>query len=285
MTPLDLDAIRKDHRQGLNCCSRCGQHSGGNTCPVLALADEVERLRIDLETAKETLALVMKLRDAYQADLAILRGTLEMARQQSKRHRTLLGRIRQWDHLDSAGDGEFWKSEIDFALADPQPPTPPEDEEYVQDSECVKLTRKLNETQGTSGFVKVENPAPVLPEHGLSSDEVNCRCGAPWPHEPGLPGPIHAPAPPQPVVYSCPVCDFGRLERPPKDWYICPRCGIEFGYDDVNIENLREQWRSGRHFWPAPPSREETSHHERGVYCCMACGELWPCPTVTESQK
>jgi hypothetical protein len=29
----------------------------------------------------------------------------------------LLGRIRQWDHLDGAGDGPFWKREIDAALA------------------------------------------------------------------------------------------------------------------------------------------------------------------------
>lgn len=33
----------------------------------------------------------------------------------------LLERIRQWDHLDTAGDGAYWKREIDGVLAhDPQ---------------------------------------------------------------------------------------------------------------------------------------------------------------------
>jgi len=30
----------------------------------------------------------------------------------------LLRRIRQWDHLDSAADGPYWKREIDAALAE-----------------------------------------------------------------------------------------------------------------------------------------------------------------------
>lgn len=28
----------------------------------------------------------------------------------------LLQRIRQWDHLDTVGDGEYWKQQIDFII-------------------------------------------------------------------------------------------------------------------------------------------------------------------------
>lgn len=51
----------------------------------------------------------VKLVAEYNRDmLAAMRRTNELE--------YLLSRIRQWDHLDSAGDGPYWKGEIDKAL-------------------------------------------------------------------------------------------------------------------------------------------------------------------------
>lgn len=33
----------------------------------------------------------------------------------------LVRRLREWDHLDTAGDGEFWKRELDAAIAKATP--------------------------------------------------------------------------------------------------------------------------------------------------------------------
>lgn len=60
--------------------------------------------------------------------------------------------------------------------------------------------------------------------------------------------------------FTCPVCKFDRLQEPPKDFTICPCCGVEFDYDDVRrtVETLRAEWiAGGRKWWskktPAPP--------------------------------
>lgn len=41
-----------------------------------------------------------------------------MSRYHAERMRDLLVRLREWDHLDEAGDGAFWRAEIDAVLAD-----------------------------------------------------------------------------------------------------------------------------------------------------------------------
>lgn len=49
---------------------------------------------------------------------------------------------------------------------------------------------------------------------------------------------------------TCPVCGYPNLSEPAYDesgcasFEICPSCGTEFGYDDVNksLETLREEW-------------------------------------------
>lgn len=33
--------------------------------------------------------------------------------------------------------------------------------------------------------------------------------------------------------YTCPVCFYAGLSRPPEDHLICPSCGVQFGYDDA----------------------------------------------------
>jgi hypothetical protein len=44
--------------------------------------------------------------------------------------------------------------------------------------------------------------------------------------------------------YTCPVCGYARLRRPPADFLICPSCGTEFEYTDSAMTHvaLRELW-------------------------------------------
>lgn len=46
------------------------------------------------------------------------------------------------------------------------------------------------------------------------------------------------------MEYTCPVCEFDRLRKPPEDYLICPSCGTQFGYSDANRthEELRQLW-------------------------------------------
>ena len=46
------------------------------------------------------------------------------------------------------------------------------------------------------------------------------------------------------MTYRCPVCLFGGLPYPPRDYHICPCCGTEFGNDDSEFTHaqLREMW-------------------------------------------
>jgi hypothetical protein len=51
--------------------------------------------------------------------------------------------------------------------------------------------------------------------------------------------------------YTCPVCAFGNLPYPPKDYHICPCCSTEFGNDDAEFTyaQLREMWIAGMARW------------------------------------
>lgn len=53
------------------------------------------------------------------------------------------------------------------------------------------------------------------------------------------------------VENMCPVCGYGMSE-PACDYNICPSCGTEFGYHDVDasIEELRAAWiDTGPKWW------------------------------------
>jgi hypothetical protein len=53
------------------------------------------------------------------------------------------------------------------------------------------------------------------------------------------------------MLNICPVCGY-LMEDPPTDYNICPSCGTEFGYHDVNssIAELRANWlRTGPQWW------------------------------------
>jgi hypothetical protein len=51
--------------------------------------------------------------------------------------------------------------------------------------------------------------------------------------------------------YPCPVCGYSGLTRPPEDYYICPCCGTEFGYDDFaeNSDDRARRWIELRQQW------------------------------------
>jgi hypothetical protein len=57
--------------------------------------------------------------------------------------------------------------------------------------------------------------------------------------------------------YTCPVCGFGGLMRPPRNekgggsCEICPRCGTEFGYHDSSSSDseLRHRWLKAGAAW------------------------------------
>lgn len=59
--------------------------------------------------------------------------------------------------------------------------------------------------------------------------------------------------------YLCPVCGYNKLEHPPEDYFICPSCGTEFGYDDFTAthDELRRRWLNRGAPWfssfTAPP--------------------------------
>jgi ribosomal protein L37AE/L43A len=58
-------------------------------------------------------------------------------------------------------------------------------------------------------------------------------------------------------MYTCPVCGFSGLRRPPEDHLICASCGTQFGYDDAGPgpivllhEKLRRRWiQKGAHWY------------------------------------
>lgn len=56
--------------------------------------------------------------------------------------------------------------------------------------------------------------------------------------------------------YKCPVCAFGRLPFPPRNYHICPCCGTEFGNDDVgrSYSELRHDWITSGALWFFGPS-------------------------------
>lgn len=60
--------------------------------------------------------------------------------------------------------------------------------------------------------------------------------------------------------YTCPVCGYSNLTKPPEDFYICPCCGTEFENDDFEVSHaeLRDSWLSAGAPWfsqfTSPPS-------------------------------
>ena len=63
------------------------------------------------------------------------------------------------------------------------------------------------------------------------------------------------------MKYSCPVCGFNGLRRPPANYTICPCCSTEFGASDFSWshDELRSQWIALGSSWsnryiPEPPN-------------------------------
>jgi hypothetical protein len=62
------------------------------------------------------------------------------------------------------------------------------------------------------------------------------------------------------TMYTCPVCGFDRLRRPPLNFLICQSCGTEFGYSDstASYRQLQAEWIANGLRWHSnvipPPS-------------------------------
>lgn len=90
---------------------------------IAALRAEAERLRSWSKSAQEAFERGHRLEDEVERYQTLLRETLEIwhdeeakLRAENERLRTLLQRLYEWDHMDSAADGVFWRSEIDKVL-------------------------------------------------------------------------------------------------------------------------------------------------------------------------
>jgi len=59
------------------------------------------------------------------------------------------------------------------------------------------------------------------------------------------------------MKYLCPVCGY-EMDDPPRDYNICPSCGIEFGYHDAGrtYEELRRIWLDSGARWWSPVDRK-----------------------------
>lgn len=52
-------------------------------------------------------------------------------------------------------------------------------------------------------------------------------------------------------MFTCTVCGYNKLNRPPVDWLICPCCRTQFGYSDVgrDLQTLRAEWIHNGALW------------------------------------
>lgn len=85
----------------------------------------------------------------------------------------------------------------------------------------------------------------------------------------------------------CPVCGYG-MQDPPADYNICPSCGTEFGYNDLNssIEGLRNAWlQSGAGWWstvdPIPEGWDPFQQLLSGIYLQPQISLLQPFAGLT----
>ena len=46
------------------------------------------------------------------------------------------------------------------------------------------------------------------------------------------------------MKYRCLVCGYDEMPHPPRDYSICPCCGVEYGLDDAfeSYEAIRREW-------------------------------------------
>ena len=93
-----------------------------NTCDdeggrlyALPLADAYDELRAENERLREIEDKYRLLRNNQNRLLADLEVN-QTLKADNERLRLLLQRLYAWDHMDSAADGVFWRSEIDKAL-------------------------------------------------------------------------------------------------------------------------------------------------------------------------
>jgi len=80
------------------------------------LREQVAKLEIENEKARE-IFVNAALSNTAEAINLVQVETIRQLKDEAARFRELVQRLRQWDMLDVAADGPYWKREIDAALA------------------------------------------------------------------------------------------------------------------------------------------------------------------------
>ena len=73
-------------------------------------------------------------------------------------------------------------------------------------------------------------------------------------------------------MFTCPICGYDKMPRPPEDYTICPSCGTEFWIDDVEYtpDELRARWINTGYAWhsrvvPRPADWHPVKQLERAM--------------------
>ncbi len=92
-------------------------------------------------------------------------------------------------------------------------------------------------------------------------------------------------------TFTCPVCAYDALIRPPCDYMICPCCGTEFGYDDFSAthEELCAEWLAKGAPWfskktPPPPGWEPKAQLQRAAMQDAASNNFASARTASVSE-
>lgn len=78
--------------------------------------DELSKLNDEIDDLKRQLADSVQRQEALEAVVALDKQQLTALREQNAKLRDVVSRIRQWDSLDTEGDGPYWKRELESAL-------------------------------------------------------------------------------------------------------------------------------------------------------------------------
>lgn len=79
--------------------------------------------------------------------------------------------------------------------------------------------------------------------------------------------------------YICPVCGYGGLLAPPRDYHICPCCGTEFDLDDFEVSHaeLRVAWISEGCKWWSTRTEPPEGWDLKAQLACVGSGDGEEC--------
>ena len=61
------------------------------------------------------------------------------------------------------------------------------------------------------------------------------------------------------IWYQCLVCGYNEMPKPPRDYNICPCCGVEYDLDNAfeDFRSLRDEWlTNGGHWFSRHPQQK-----------------------------